>query len=273
MGIQGPSSSAGQSSYSEQEDSLLHNMLPPEIISEILRHPDLSGFDKARLRRVCKLWVDPNLSIKTTNPDLQVFGPTVWKEYLGIEIEGEIPPPPKNIVEEVKALRESVKGEQEATECTLVLMPKGLIANKLIELMENPKKGHSTESKSIFGEILNEYGDKENRESYWFLMTNDVIEGSRNKSFQEQKDLVSNKTNGKCDLPAYLEALVGCALHHVKNGEHMLNQERYTWTRCQDLVNGWPIAVGGLGGLSVFHNTYSLFHYVNSGALALRKFC
>ena len=270
MGIQGPSSPASQSSFSEQEDSLLHNMLPPEIISGILRDSGWSVGQQNRLRRVCKLWADPNLSIETTNPGLQVFGPTVWKDYLGLEIEGEIPPPPKNIVEEVKALRESVKGEQEAPECTLVLMPKGLTANKLIELMENPQKGHSTKLKHIFHGIDNEYGDKENRESYWFLMTNDVIEGSRNKSFQEQKDLVKDKTNGKCHLPTYLEALVGCALHNVKNGEHLLNQKDMTFTRCQCLFEGYPIAVGGLGGL--FVNSNFPVGHDHDGALALQKF-
>ena len=211
----------------------------------------------------------------TSDLNLQGFGPSFWKEYLGLEVEGEIPHPPKNIVEEVKALRESVKGEQEAPECTLVFMPKGLTANKLIELMENPQKGHSTKLQFIAPQIVNEYGDKENRESYWFLMTNDVIEGSRSKTFQEQKDLVSNKTNGKCDLPAYLEALVGCALHHVKNGGHMLNEERCTYTRCQDLSIGLPIIVGGLGGLSVHYASPQLFppDYDGHGALALRKFC
>jgi len=206
----------------------------------------------------------------TSDLNLQGFGPSFWKEYLGLEVEGEIPHPPKNIVEEVRALRESVKGEQEAPGCTLVLMPKGLTANKLIELMENPQKGHSTKLKHIFHGIDNEYGDKENRESYWFLMTNDVIEGSRNKSFQEQKDLVKDKTNGKCHLPTYLEALVGCALHNVKNGEHLLNQKDMTFTRCQCLFEGYPIAVGGLGGL--FVNSNFPVGHDHDGALALQKF-
>jgi len=204
------------------------------------------------------------------DPNLQVFSPPFWKEYLGLEIEGEIPPLPKNIVEEVKAFRESIKGKKEAPSCTLAFMPKGLTANKLIELMIAPQKGHDTELEYIWKKIDGAYGDKENEESYWFLMTNDVIEGSRKGGSYNQQELVKNKTNGKCETPTYLEALVGCGLNHVKNGEHMLNQKLVTYTRCQDLVDGYHIHVGGLGGLRVPDPLYSYDDRV--GVLALLKF-
>jgi len=272
---QGPSSSAGQSNFSEQKNSTLHKMLPPELIRKILHQRVLSAWDQARILKVCKLWADPNLSIKPTKPGLQVFGPKVWKEYLGLEIEGEIPPPPKDIVEKAKAFRERLKGKEEAPSCTLVFIPKGLTANQLIELIKKPINGHETKLGNIWPEIVSEYGGKENEESYWFLMSNDVIEGSRDMNYREQKKLVENKTNGECGLPAYLEALAGCALHHVINGEHLLGRERWTFTRCQDQKSIFcrPIVVGGGEGELNVCSDNTFYPDDNFGVVARRKFC
>lgn len=139
-GSQGQPTPAAQNVPLIQDNSLINNMLHPEMIREILSQPVLSDGEHARTREVCSLWVDPRYNIEITNPGLKVFGPTVWKDYLGLEIEDEVPPPPARIVEMVKSLRESIKGQEEAPSCTLVLMPKGLTANKLMDLVKNPKR-------------------------------------------------------------------------------------------------------------------------------------
>jgi len=254
-----------------ENSSTINSVLPPELIRNILHQQVFSVGEQARTREVCKLWADPNFNIKITNPGLQVFGQTFWKEYLGIEIEGKFPTPPNDILEEVMALRECIKGERGAPSCTLVLMPKGLTANKLINFIKYPLKGHSTELNYIGDRIVAEYGDKENRHSYWFLMTNEVIEEGRNKSYQAQRKLVNEKTHGECDLPTYLEALTCCALHHVKKGVHLLGRVFPTYTRCLDRVNKQPIFVGCLGGLCVDED--SGFDIGFNGVVACRKFC
>ena len=55
-------------------------------------------------------------------------------------------------------------------------------------------------------------------------MTRDVLEGSRNESYQDQCALVANhakRTGLGYEVPGALEAAVVMLLHHVRSGERL----------------------------------------------------
>ena len=261
--------SQGQQVLPGQKDNLINYLLPIEIIYKILRQPFLSDIEQAKAREVCRLWRD--CGKKITDPNVIVFGVKAWEKYFGCKIEGEVPRPPARIVETVKSLRDRLKGKNEAPLCTAILMPKGLTLNKLKGLMENPQKGYSTKIVYIWDIIVVEHGDKAIEKSYWFVMTNDVIEGSRNKSYADQKDLVKRKIGSEYELPTFLEVFACCVMHHVSSGKYLFVQNPCTYTRCQDQIDGRLLAVGGFasGGLCVDDDLV----FDRIGVAARLKFC
>ena len=104
-------------------------------------------------------------------------------------------------------------------------------------------------------------------------MTKDVIHGSRNKTYGEQKQLVEEKGAGVYELPSAIEAAASILMHYFKTDECLYGQDPWTYTRCQKTVTEaqWPVAIGGFspGGLVVFDfwDGFGLF-----GVAAVRKF-
>jgi len=177
------------------------------------------------------------------DPNLKVFGKEAWKEYYHFEVDGEIPPLPEEIGQIVNDLRTRLKGEKEAPTFSLLLMPKGLTLNQLKDLVQNPAKGNSTQFNiGSWSKIFKELGDKPIENSYWILMTNDVIEGSRNKSYADQVKVVEEKAGSEWQVPKLLEAAVCSFMNHVSSGEektYLFGQKPWTFTRCQEKISGW----------------------------------
>ncbi len=171
---------------SGQEGNSINDVLPPELIYKILQQ--LPPSEDRKTSQVCQLW---NLVVqKLLDPTLIVFGKEAWKDYYNLEVEGKVPPLPNKIKQITRSLRRRLAGKNEAPPCTAILMPKGLTLNKLMELIQNPIKGNSIEFEYILLRIFDKLGDEQIKESYWFVITNDVIEGSRNKSYVDQTALV-----------------------------------------------------------------------------------
>ena len=99
------------------------------------------------------------------------------------------------------------------------------------------------------------------------LMTRDVFEGSRRKTYTDQKSLVArhaSRTGLPYELPGALEAATAILSHYVRSGERLYTDAPWTWTRCRELEdNKYPVVVGGFssGGLIVhcYHGNYSCF--------------
>ncbi len=262
------------STNSSQEEVSLSN-LPQDVIEEIFSHIG-SG--------ITPIQVDENGELKGSDLGLlmatrlkDAFGKDKWKLFFGVDV-GEEPPIPPNIYEILESPCPFWEGKKVRETHMLVLLPKtingeSLTLNKLIELVKSPNNGNSTYLRYIKEEIVQKLGDNAIDESYWFVMTNDVIEGSRDKAYAAQKELVQEKTHGEYSPPTCLEALACSVMHHVIYGEHLLGRERPTFTRCQDLIGDYPVVVGGFasGGLYVGYD----FDYASGsyGVAACRKFC
>jgi hypothetical protein len=113
--------------------------------------------------------------------------------------------------------------------------------------------------------------------AYWVLMTREVLEGSRDKQYDTQKQLVSDhalRTGLSYELPSALEAATVMLSHYVRSGERLYAGSPLPYTRCRELVaNRHPVIVGGFssGGLDVNYDFYGGRIY-DGGVSCLRKF-
>jgi hypothetical protein len=114
---------------------------------------------------------------------------------------------------------------------------------------------------------------KNHGKSRWVLMTRDVIEGSRDKTFKEQKALVAEKGHNKYEVPALLDATACILLEYARSmGQtRLFGDKPETYTRCQENIFGSPLLVGGFAATGL--NAHFLdFDDDDIGVAATRKF-
>ena len=210
---------------------------------------------------------------------LHSFGAEAWSRYFG-EVE-KVPPLPVNIVDMLNSACPFWPGKQVKDTHLLVLIPakvngKPYNLNLLGELIQHPKGGgHATKYRNYGSDTQKQFGAQSPSRSYWMLMTRDVFEGSRRKTYTDQKSLVArhaSRTGLPYELPGALEAATAILSHYVRSGERLYTDAPWTWTRCRELEDSkYPVAVGGFssGGLSVY---VSYVDYLSSGVAGFRKF-
>lgn len=208
--------------------------------------------------------------------DTKCFGKTQWETYFGDV--GEEPALPENIDEILNSPcpfsgDESIKVKDTHM---LVLVPatvngEALTLNKLQNLIQYPQnQGHATDYDYYSDATKGKHGDTSVERSHWVLMTRDVVPDSRNKTYQEQKDLVNHyKDYG---LPGALEAAVCILMEHVSSGSKLFGERPLTYTSCTETVGDrYPVVVGGFvpDGLYVYDSHFGGDYF---GVAALRKF-
>lgn len=217
--------------------------LPKELITEILS--SLFPLDACRARLVCRKFkeVVDEISYDST---MRFFGPDEWRK-LGLEIEGELPPPPQNSSLFTSWVRSRIAEKKEASTCSVIFMPKGLSLNKIIALVKN-RGLDDTFKFLISNEDLDDHliGEIPNDKAYWYLITNHIIEGSRNIPYPAQKELINEKTKGKCVDPSYLEVVVCCLMNYIRSKEFLFGLKPIcTTSRVRGFLNNYRMAVGG----------------------------
>ncbi|HEY4832974.1 MAG TPA: hypothetical protein VIH61_10495 [Waddliaceae bacterium] len=139
----------------------------------------------------------------------------------------------------------------------LVLVPatidgEQVTLNKLQELMQHPKQGHKTNYR--FYDISwakDEHGHTPVGRPHWVLMTRDVIPGSRNKSYANQKAMLEG--TGYV-LPQAVEAVVCILAEFVASGTYLYGQDPLiTYTCCEETVKKgkYPVVVGSFCSLGL----------------------
>jgi hypothetical protein len=252
-------------------------LLPQETTLEIFSH--LNAEDLARCQRLnkrCKVLANQEALWNALSPKI-AFGKKQWAKYFG-DI-GKEPPLPKEIHKILKSPCPFFPGKKVEETHMLVLIPEtinGIPLDLAIlgELVQALKVGHATKYRYIWDALIKEFGKQATIKSHWVLMTKDVIEGSRNKSYSEQQALIAelNKQKGtQYEVPNTLDAAICIFMHYVSSGERLFNQQPWTYTRCQENVQGYQIIVGGFSsdGLRVSYGNTSLS---SVGVAALRKF-
>jgi hypothetical protein len=229
--------------------------------------------------------VPPQVPPAATTIPSQAFGAKEWRRYLG-EVDAE-PPLPSDIDQILNSRCPFWPEAMVKDTHLLVLIPsrvadRPFTLNLLEELIKNPEgSGNSTEYRYYHDGVQRVLGDQSPKGSYWALMTRDVLEGSRDKEYLDQKALVAaraRETGLPYELPGALEAATVILSHYVRDGERLYTDVPWTWTRCQELIvrvgGDCPVAVGGFSSRGFGVDTDN---HVNSsrgyrGVSGLRRF-
>ena len=219
------------------------------------------------------------VSYFTNAPQEIAFGKDDWARYFGDV--GEVPPIPEGMAETLKALCPFNPGKQVGDTHMLMLIPqtvngKPFTLNLLQELIGSPQGKDATSFAYYASSVKEALGDAQTARPYWILMTKNVIPGSRNKTYGEQKQFVQEKGADVYELPSAIEAAASILMHYFKTDECLYGQDPWTYTRCQETVteDQWPVAIGGFsrGGLFVGDVSPFAFYCAYGGAAAVRKF-
>jgi len=248
--------------------------LPKDVL--LLIFGQLSEQDLARARMVCRRWNVVGQDERVASKFAFALGARVWYEHFGSV--GVEPPLPATINELLKTPCPFWSGKRVQETHMLVLIPatvngKALTLDSLEELIQKPKKGHATRYSYYWDALQKEFGKQSPLSFYWVLMTKDVVEGTRNKSYGDQCALVAEYS--AYGVPTLLEAAAGVLMHHVKNGERLYSDSPWTYTRCQEKVAGvgFQCVVGGFAGAGLHFSDCSGSYVGDFVGLAVaRKF-
>ena len=231
------------------------NTAPSKVLVKIFGY--LSPEELARARRVSKLWnilttQDPlwnAFDLKELFPKLSILSSQVWNDHVNLEMFGLSftdgkPLDKRKTIPELKRLFAVLKVEGDAG-ITLLTIPKGLSFNKLVKIAGCPIKGNKATFEHIRISITAELGDVEVQKTYRVAITNNVLEGSRNKSFKDQQLLVEQFG---CDRPKIIDVVALLILTFISSSAQsplrLLNNKPWTLTRCDEKINNNPSIVG-----------------------------
>lgn len=207
------------------------------------------------------------------------FGKKKWMEYFGDV--GEDPLLPTNIQAILNEPCPYWSEKKVADTHFLVLIPEKvngqyLTLNTFGDLIKKPKKG-TTAKYNVYNDILErEYGDKSGGESHWVLMTRDVLPGTKNKTYTDQKAILSKGC--KYEVPSLLEATVSIMMEYILTGKSQYGNEPLTYTRCQERGvsegESYQNVVGDVDSSGISISLFYIGYYENdyNGLAALRRF-
>ena len=122
-----------------------------------------------------------------------------------------------------------------------------------------------------------EHGDTQFNEYEWAWMSDDILEGSRDRSYERQAQMIA-KLGADFKIPSLRDAAECLFLHQVATGKSLLQrwngQNRGLSTRVQEATQGSRLAIGDPtpSGVQVDFTCYFSRHG-DIGIMALRKFC
>jgi hypothetical protein len=234
--------------------SSISSALPADVIDKsIFRNLSLPALGICS--SVCKVWREIAEKQINTFSHEKAFGPKEWFIHFGTHLRN-VPRLPPNIAEILSSDCPFWPSNKVHETHLLVLVPQTVGGQPLTlkilgELVKKPLTGPATQY-SYFK--LGEYTDPAAPPSHWVLLTRDVIEGSRSKSYLDQQTLLSQKGQGAYAVPTILDATVCIFMEYVWSGICLYSDSLYTYTRCQEEYNTeWQLGVGGFapGGLLI----------------------
>jgi hypothetical protein len=245
------------------------NDLPTEVLGEFFKHLNLGGLLACSL--VNKQWQKAITNAPQCKEKIRVlreiaFGPQHWAKFAKVsaptdeEIQKAYLPLPQNIDEILKSqcqafpkseklVREThelvyISGKITLTNLGLILTNLGLIVESKLETGTRDVKGYQYISENIITDL-----DKPIDQPHWVLMTKDVLEGSRNLSYDQQQAMVQklSETSGEThSVPKIHEAVAVAIAHLLRSNEFLFGRGNpWTHTRCEESIEGCQVVVGG----------------------------
>lgn len=252
-----------------------HLPLPVEIFQRILIHSNLSLYTLTSCREVCRTW---KVIIQASGDYsvcqfVKLYGKKAWQKYFGYRISGDIPSPPESIIRIFKALSNKFAARfKPPPPCSLILMPKGLTLNKLSDLVQNPFKGKGSKfDRHSWPRAFEQFGDSAIEQSYWILITQDLVVEFANLEIPRQLILIVENAGQGWNVPRVLEASVSAFMNHASSENYLFGTNPITYTRCEETISWYQLAVGGFDSLGLvlnFHYTYD--HALHGSAACLR---
>jgi hypothetical protein len=161
--------------------------------------------------------------------DSFVFDGDKWRKYYG-EV-GEEPPIPKHFLTLYGQNCKLWPGQKVYDTHLLTLIPatvggQPLTLDSFRQLIQQPKEGgHSTKYRYYDGtNAKKEFGGQPAGPSHWALMTRDVVQGSKSKSYADQRTFLEQQAKAvgiPYVLPPILSGVVSTLCHHVATGEKL----------------------------------------------------
>lgn len=105
-----------------------------------------------------------------------------------------------------------------------------------------------------------DHGDTQFEQDEWRWMSDDILEGSHQRSYEDQAQMVAN-LGANFEIPSLRDAAECLFLHKVATGESLLQQwneqrglkrGRNTLTRVQETTEGSRLSIGGYAPSGVF---------------------
>lgn len=218
----------------------------------------------------------PNLKIRVI--DKEVWEKYVDREKWGIRFDGKAASN-KQIVKELQAFSKlPIEGDAGITLLNLSDMTTPVTFNKFSEIAKSLElDGVKFFADSIRNDVKEHIGNEHIDINRTILLTNSILEESRNKTYYDQKQLVE-EDNG-CELPETPLILVSTVFAYLMDKERLFPREPYlTYTRCSNAVEvlpGYPAAhiiVGNFisNGFNIGYDFSASTDFF--GAAAMRKF-
>ncbi len=263
-----------------REENAFDLLFPDQSIPALIANKILSYLRENELGNcalVSRVWCHAAHHTLASRISSIAFGKTKWETYFGDV--GEEPSLPDNIWKILKSPCPfwPEKGVEQTH--ILVLIPASvngelLTLESLGELVKQPKNGgHS--SKYEFLNLPDELKQESGEQSYWVLMTKNVLPGTRAKGYEKQKEMVAAHQNAGYVVPKARGVAVCLFMHHVSTGKQLYGQyPMTTYTRCEELLGeSPPVIVGDFnpGGLSVV-NGYPVYSCFSHGMGAVQRF-
>lgn len=180
---------------------------------------------------------------------------------------------PENIVEELRLSHEAFPEKNFRKTHVLVIMPKGLTIKMLGEFAKKDFPNNADGYKFISPLIFEELEDKPVDEAVWLLMTSNEVDGTRDKSYEEQKNIIAELAKTAqipYEVPTTLEAATCILAEYSRSGRRLFNESSWLHIHCQENVQGRQMLVGGFELGLLIHNNEVVKGDIC--AAALRKF-
>ena len=211
------------------------------------------------------------------------FGKAEWEKTFPVTI-GEVPPLPDSIHAILEQEDPCEPGKKLKQTCKLFLRPEKVIlheedgSEKELSLSfdgveELAKKATNPERRTNFvtlDQLRDQLIQMQVAESGWVLIRKEVFPGSRNKHFENQKQLLK----GEFEVPKIMDAILVNFITYASEGRYLYGTNPGTFTRCQDKCIDYYTIVGGFGpsGLLGFGHYDSYLDYDDIGLSGSWKF-
>lgn len=277
----------GSSDFIRQNEIFPESKLPTDSVGEIFQRLDMRDLGQCSKVNMAwnKLATNPILTKNAIYQSVAI-NPKFWNEIFGKDTISEDEAErayyllPLNIAEILKTFSIAFPDKRIINSHLLVWIPKktkgklltinnfGALLKEKEEFSENVD-GYHYIWKSIRkdeGEKIVDYG--------WILMAKDLLPGSRNLFYVDQKKLaeaLNKDIHTAWRVPKLAEAIICSYAEYFKSGNFLFNKNPLSYTRCIENVREGQTFVGGFEEEGLDIHNFNFYAHLNIGVASVWK--